>query len=87
MESEGVKVKAITAAGSLISFPFLRYLIMSATLCLVYALFHTLIKTAGLLCLSVGKVDETTAVKIHVYVCSAVGKKQLNKLKRREKAI
>lgn len=61
---------------------------MSATLCLVYALFHTLIKTAGLLCLSVGKVDETTAVKIHVYVCSAVGKNnQLNKLKRREKAI
>lgn len=66
---------ATTAAGSLIQSPLLRYLIMSATLCLVYSLFHTLIKAARLSCLSVGKVDETAAVKIHVYVCSAVGEK------------
>lgn len=68
-------MKALTAAGSRMQSPLLRCLIMSATLCLVYALFHTLIKAARLLCLSVGKVDETAAVKIYVCVCSAVGGK------------
>lgn len=68
-------MKAMTAAGFLTQSPLLCYLIMSATLCLVYALFHTLIKAAGLLCLSVGKVDE---VKIHVCLSCCGGKKVEN---------